>query len=475
MKDLQLSFATGWSPGAAIAVIALLLLVTLASYWRPYSVGRQRAVAALAAIRLLAIGLLLAMAFEPVVRYARINKGASRVLLLVDGSSSMTVSDSVGGRSRSDAARAVVTGDLGAVAPRLAADFTVEGYGVHDGAEARDFLSAEAAGARSSAFAAEAPRTDLATAVRAVARRAGTEGVRAVVLVTDGAENRPGSLPAYAESLGAPFYVVGVGSDIRNNPRFVDLAVADVKANSVAYAGIRERVRVTLTRSSAQPGEPATPVAVTLTTGGRSVAAGSAEFPPGGLRAEVTLEYVPDAAGRRDYEVTVEPDPRETLTQNNREVFTQEVRASKFAVLYLEGRLGFEFSRLQKYLKHEDEDLAYTLLVRKGKTPLFELQTTIEGGVTGVAFTWEQLLKYDAVIFGDVDPAFMGPEQLGHLDRFVSDKGRGLLVLGAARALQEGGYAETPLEAMLPVRLAAPPAAGAAGGEFVPRVTREGE
>ncbi len=65
--------------------------------------------------------------------------------------------------------------------------------------------------------------------------------------------------------------------------------------------------------------------------------------------------------------------------------------------------------------------------------------------------TNEAMLSADVVVLDDVAADKLGDARLKWLRRFVSDAGRGLVVFGGRRSLGPGGYAETPLAALLPV------------------------
>ena len=71
----------------------------------------------------------------------------------------------------------------------------------------------------------------------------------------------------------------------------------------------------------------------------------------------------------------------------------------------------------------------------------------------GFPKTAEELFKYQAVIVGDLEADFFTHEQQALLQRFVSERGGGFLMLGGAESFREGNYAGTPIASMLPVYL----------------------
>src|SRR5690606_22856277 len=94
----------------------------------------------------------------------------------------------------------------------------------------------------------------------------------------------------------------------------------------------------------------------------------------------------------------------------------------------------------------------------------------------GFPKTKEELYAYDAVMLDDMEAAFFAHEQLSLLRQFVSERGGGLLMIGGADSLDNGGYAETPLAAALPLYLdrAAQREALLPEGPLHWRLTREG-
>ncbi len=69
----------------------------------------------------------------------------------------------------------------------------------------------------------------------------------------------------------------------------------------------------------------------------------------------------------------------------------------------------------------------------------------------GLALTNEEMLRNDVVVLGDVSAEELGRERIAWLSRFVHDAGGGLMVFGGSSSFGPGGYAETPLAALLPV------------------------
>src|SRR5262249_14821674 len=65
----------------------------------------------------------------------------------------------------------------------------------------------------------------------------------------------------------------------------------------------------------------------------------------------------------------------------------------------------------------------------------------------------EELYAYHGVIVDDLEAEFFTPDQATLLQRYVSERGGGLLMLGGMECFQQGNYQRTPIGDMLPVYL----------------------
>src|SRR5271166_6300566 len=105
---------------------------------------------------------------------------------------------------------------------------------------------------------------------------------------------------------------------------------------------------------------------------------------------------------------------------------------------------GFEDATNEETARYDQP-----VMIRLNTKDEFELR----GGFPKTA---EELFKYDAVILDRVEADFFTHEQLLLLQRFVSERGGGFLMLGGAESFNEGGYSGTAIASMLPVYLDRP-------------------
>jgi len=140
-------------------------------------------------------------------------------------------------------------------------------------------------------------------------------------------------------------------------------------------------------------------------------------------------------AGATTYKLRLARFAKDTEKANNEAVMTAPVRG-KPSVLYVEGGVLREpgaAGYLQKALEHEQIDVT----VR---------------GPTGIPASAKELEKYDLVLVSDVPAHLMGAGQMAALDTYVSAMGGGLIMAGGEDSFGSGGYENTRIEQIMPVR-----------------------
>ena len=92
------------------------------------------------------------------------------------------------------------------------------------------------------------------------------------------------------------------------------------------------------------------------------------------------------------------------------------------------------------------------------KSQRFLIEALESGGISvefvrpeDLPITKDELEPYDAIVFSDVPPSLVTDTQLEALSAFVSELGRGFVLSGGDAMYGEDGYAESPIEKMLPI------------------------
>ena len=289
-------------------------------------------------------------------------------------------------------------------------------------------------------LAATNPATAMGDALREVLNRKRGQPLAGVLLVSDGANNSGGS-PREAAALcrreGVPLYAYGVGI---TRPR--DLIVASLAAPEVAFAK-DEALAMVRVRAQNLNGQTAE---VVLKLAGQTVASKTIAFESDGEQA-VPLRFTPPGEGDFELEAAIAPRPDETVTDNNSRARRLRVINAKIRVLLADQSPRWEFRYLQAmFLRDRRIDLKCYLvegdpgIARDDPTPYLPSFPNRK----------EDLFAYDLVILGDVDPKALSTAQYENLSELVSRFG-GALVVVAGKRFTPVAYQQNSLEKMLPV------------------------
>lgn len=300
----------------------------------------------------------------------------------------------------------------------------------------------------------------------------------AVLLLTDGQTTNGEPLAKaaeFAKSKGVPLFPVGLGDPAPAR----DLALSDLQVDEVAFVDDQVRFEARL----GGQGFDGQQVEVVLKRRPAGADPKSAEivdrenFPASkdGQQTRVELSHRPGETGDYVYTLEIEPRPRELQLDNNRVERPLNVREEKLRVLLVDGRPRFEFRYLLSFLKRDKTIDVKTVLQssdpeysEQEATALPTFPTAVEGP--------EGLFSYDVVILGDADPELLGAGSMRALVDFVSKRGGGLMFL-AGEAFNPLAFRGTPLETLVPVKLAEarnPTAAGQPLSGYRPALTAEG-
>ncbi|HEY6542160.1 MAG TPA: glutamine amidotransferase, partial [Ktedonobacteraceae bacterium] len=149
---------------------------------------------------------------------------------------------------------------------------------------------------------------------------------------------------------------------------------------------------------------------------------------------DVTFNLSAPPPGFHSYRLTMDA-PLDTISQNNEASAFVNVQGPP-QVLVIEGRPG------------------------AGHNIVAALQATHINVTTGtpsdVPLTLGGLANYNALVLADVPALDLGTTRMQVIQSFVRDLGRGLVVSGGENSYGVGGYAGTPLEETLPVKMDIP-------------------
>ncbi len=430
-------------------------------------------------LKLAGVLALAACLLDPLRVGQRARPGANLFALIADNSQSMQIKDDGQLQSRGEILRGQLTNDATGWQSALAENFQLRRYTFDSQLQdARDFAELKFDG-RASA---------LETALHTAADRWRGQPVAGVLLFTDG--NATDVAPDLSALEGCPpVYPVVLGDDSLR-----DIAVEKLTASQTAF----EDAPVTVQSEAAAHGFSGAQVSTRLievTPGVSNVVAEQKQTAAGDdSNLNFRFQIQPDKPGLHFYEVETRAvselgspaaNSREATLVNNRKMAVVDRGQEPFRVLYVGGRPNWDFKFLNRAIA-DDPQVQLVGLIRMAKrAPKFvfaggELSNPLFGGFTdtneetarydqpvltrvnprdefelrgGFPVTAAELFKYHAVIFGDVEADFFTHDQMVLMQRFVSERGGGFLMLGGAESFREGNYAGTVIGSMLPVYL----------------------
>jgi uncharacterized membrane protein len=456
-------------------------------------------------LKVLGIVALALCLIEPLWLGQRARPGANLFAVVADNSQGLQVHDSGDLLSRGDALRALVDPQKAGWQAALAETFDVRRYLFDARLHAtKDFQELSFEG-RSSA---------IGSALRTLGERFQGRPLAGVLMLTDG--NATDFAGATAPDLRGlpPVYPVVIG----RRDAVHDIAVQQVSVSQSSFEDAPVSVQADVTAAGYR-GQSITARLVDRT--GKTVQEQTADARGDGEALAFRFQLKPEQPGLSFYQVqvgtraelTAGPTPAvksgEATLANNRRVVAVDRGQGPFRVLYVSGRPNWEFKFLNRAVA-TDEQVQLVALIRVAKrepkfdfrgragetsNPLFRgfgnqapeevqrydqpvlvrLNTRDEVELrAGFPRQPEDLYGYHAVILDDVEAEFFAPEQALLLQKFVSERGGGLLMLGGMESFQEGKYLRTPIGDMLPVYLDRDEEGSAPPGPVHMQLAREG-
>ena len=437
--ETTLRFSGDWPFWPVLGVAALLALAMLMLYRREIRFHPDRLAWVPGVARSLAVFLLVLAFAGPVLRHETTQRQLGRVILAVDGSESMRLSDGEDAKSRWERADAILTKGQTPLLKKISETSDVELVALR-GKQVQRLWWRRAGGKDMSGevpselgVQPNATLTDLDSALRQALGAAATGS--ALVLLSDGQHNTDGSPEEMSASLKAsavPVFALGFGNEV--SPP--DLAVADVVAPEAVFAEEVMRGRVVV-RDQVQAGLPGMikiegPAGLplwqqTFTTEGKGDRAFDFSFPVKALpetqgEADKNLRLCSVVVGISGDKASVEK-----TRANNAAELSFHVLNKKRKLLVLDGRARWETRYIHNHFER-DENWDVVLA--------FDDYGGGNDGTLNRAFpkTKDDLFTYDLVIIGDLAAGRLGDERMKWLKDYVEERGGGLILVDGARA-----------------------------------------
>jgi uncharacterized membrane protein len=188
---------------------------------------------------------------------------------------------------------------------------------------------------------------------------------------------------------------------------------------------------------------------------------------------QTELQFKPAEVGDVHVVVSADKLPGEIDEDDNSRELTVSVLDAKVNLLYVEGYPRWDY----RYLKNEmirDKTIDSSFLLTSAD-PDFRQEGTRP--ITRFPESINEMMDYDVVLFGDVDPRQFSDTQLQLVREFVSEKGGGFGMIAGPRFSPQA-FRGTPIEAILPVdisHVASDDERGTITDGFRPVLTPQGE
>jgi uncharacterized membrane protein len=463
-----------WLVGLTL-VLAVALLVW--SY-RSTPVGPIRWTCLL--LKVLGLAALLTCLLEPLWSGQRARPGANLFAIVADNSQGLQIKDRGETRNRGEVLRDLLDPQKGAWQGKLEENFELRRY----------FFDARLQGSRDfSELVFDGRSSAIGTALRTLSERYRGRPLAGVLLMTDGNATDLRAAPDLAGL--PPIYPVVLG----NSDPIKDIAVEDVRVSQTDFEDAPVSIQAEV-KAVGYAGDDI--VAQVLDVAGKKVAEQSMETRKSQDSLSFRFQIRPETPGLSFYRLQVRAKSEvnsvdaaksdEATLANNSRVLVVDRGHGPYRILYVSGRPNWEFKFLNRALEEDPQiqlvglirvakrEPKFNFLGRPGETsnPLFRgfanqapeevqrydqpvlvrLNTKDEVELrAGFPRTPEDLYGYYAVIVDDLEAEFFAPDQAALLQRFVSERGGGFLMLGGMECFQQGKYQRTPIGDMLPVYL----------------------
>jgi hypothetical protein len=446
-----------WPAWATICLVVGSAGLIFAAYWFDVGAARRRTRIVMAALRMTAVLLLLAMIARFVLAIDRTD--LPTVIVVVDVSRSMNWPDGVAsGNAKSNdvadwrerlarlkldqptrlnIAKSLLLDPDEGLFEQLAGQYRVEIYVVADAAELLD----------TDAQLREAdPRGEhsrLGDGIRSALEEQQGRAVAAVIALTDGITTDGKMLTDVAADCrrrGAPLFAIALGS--HRPPRDVELA--EVAAPDLVFAGDVVYFDSRLVARGFQG--RSVQVSLRLADSNESLAETTIAVASDEDEQPVHLAWQPTEPGQFRCVVEAKPLDGEFNTKNNTQQLSVTVIKQTVRVLLVDGQPRYEYRFLKHFLEREPSVEVRAVLADAD----LDITRTDATMLSALPVRQDELFAYDVVVIGDVDPVFLGATFMGALRDFVEKRAGGVLFIAGPRQMP-ASYAGTPLELLLPV------------------------
>lgn len=464
--------------------IGIVLAAALLLFWAYRKVGSTAGVRLAAGLlKVIGVMLLAICLVEPLWSGTRARPGANLLLMVADNSRSMQITDADRPDSRGEIVHKLLTDDKSSWQVRLQQDFEVRKF-LFDSRLKRteDYEELDFSGNASS----------LRNTLETIRERYRTRPTAGILLFTDGNAGDLANADWNTTEL-PPIYPILIGRE----EGLKDVAVENISITQTSFEDAPVTVRADLSSREVPPGTKL--AARILDAQNKLVEEQTLTTADDGAPLNFRFKLRPEKPGISFYRLQVAEeneikqldDPQsssEVTLENNTRLIKVDRGEGPQRILYVSGRPNWEYKFLNRAVE-EDKQIELAGLIRiarreakfdfrgrAGETsnaifrgfkkdgdeeterydqPVFVRMNMKDAEELSSGFPKleKDLYGFQAIILDDVEAEFFTRDQMELLERFVSERGGGLLMLGGMESFRKGQYDRTPIGDMLPVYL----------------------
>ena len=382
------------------------------------------------------LALILFLLWHPALSVATLRPQQNVVAVLLDDSRSMSLKDSSG--TREAAAQAVLNNGM---LQRLGDRFQVRLYKF--GKEPDRIQKPEQA-------TGEAPASRIGDTLERILAESTSLPLGAIVLLSDGADNAGGidlATIAAIRRQRIPIHTIGFGKEHPDK----DVEIADAVVPARALPDSKLSAHITLQNWGASGAKSK----LTVKDGAKVLASQDVVFKESGQLQTETLVFNCGTAGPKTLEIAVDPVPGEENQLNNKITRMVNVESRKPRILYVQGEPVWEYKFIRRAIEdYPDigiemptmERTTENKILRQGIRDSSELED-------GFPVKPEDLFTYQGMIIGGVEASYFTSSQQQAIHDFVDRRGGGLLFIAGRSSLSDGGWQNSQMSDLVPVKL----------------------
>ena len=382
------------------------------------------------------IALILFLLWHPALSIATLRPQQNVVAVLVDDSRSMSINDSSG--TREAAAQATLnSGMLKGLSDR----FQVRLYKF--GREPERIQKPDQ-------LTATAPASRLGDTLERVLAESSSLPLGAIVMLSDGADNAGGidlATIAAIRRQRIPIHTIGFGKE--HPDKDVEITDAVVPARALPDS------KLTATVTLQSWGLSGVKSKLTVRESGKVLVSQDITFKENGQLQPETLVFNGGTAGPKTLEISVDPINGEENQLNNKITRVVNVEARKPRILYIQGEPVWEYKFIRRAIEdYPDIGIELPSMLRTTQNKIYRQgikdAKELEDGFPAKP---EELFAYQGLIIGGVEASYFTAPQQQAIRDFVDRRGGGLLFIAGRASLSDGGWQNSPMADLVPVRL----------------------